>query len=665
MFENKSAKNGLVAVFAIMAMLVVALAPVMAVDADSDNQIYRYTANSKIDTDLTKVKYIVWDFGDGTVLDGRWQFFKNKQTAGDELTEAQAAGVAEYERQLAAAGGSLTQIKHTYAQTGEYTITCVYMNPVGFKYTDNGSEVVFDGQLYQDMSTYDGGLTNATSSDIKTPTDAAIASAEFKAIAGSWVRYTQTFDIMGYPVVTFNSMGGSAVASITVENTSEYAVASMPESNPTKAGYTFKGWYTDEECTQPYDWETLVDHNITLYAGWTASEVPTYDHILKFMDGTTQIDIKTVTNEVNGNVSVQITNIIPQKDGYQFNGWVINAGDEPKTKNDTIMVPVGTTTMNASWTKIDTSITITVDGVQRQMEEGSTLADVTKPTRTGYTFDGWYNNAATTGTKLAETTVLTDGMAIYSKMVQSTIQTISIMVDGNSIHVEAGKKVSDIPKPTQTGYKFDGWYDNFRFTGNKIAETTVLEEGMTLYSKMTKNATTETVKVKIDGKETKFDAGTTVDKIKTPEYEGFTFTGWYDGATKLNDSDVIVADMDIHSSWKANNVKASSEAVTVKADGKTIVVLKDAKVSKLDVFMDGDKWMVVDGEKKTEAGSEDTLKDGMVLVSEDSDNGFLGYLAIALIVIGAMIALIGLFIHPIMLGGGVIVALVGAIMWFI
>lgn len=66
------------------------------------------------------------------------------------------------------------------------------------------------------------------------------------------------------PVVTFNSMGGSAVDSQTVVG----GVVTQP-AEPTKDGYTFSGWYTDEACTTPFDFSTPVSEPITLYAGWT------------------------------------------------------------------------------------------------------------------------------------------------------------------------------------------------------------------------------------------------------------------------------------------------------------------------------------------------------------------------------------------------------------
>lgn len=40
-------------------------------------------------------------------------------------------------------------------------------------------------------------------------------------------------------------------------------------ADPTREGYTFGGWYTDEACTEAYDFSTPVTADLTLYAKWT------------------------------------------------------------------------------------------------------------------------------------------------------------------------------------------------------------------------------------------------------------------------------------------------------------------------------------------------------------------------------------------------------------
>lgn len=66
--------------------------------------------------------------------------------------------------------------------------------------------------------------------------------------------------------VSFNSNGGSAC------DTKFVATADgklTKPADPTREGYTFGGWYTDEACTQAYDFSTPVAADLTLYAKWT------------------------------------------------------------------------------------------------------------------------------------------------------------------------------------------------------------------------------------------------------------------------------------------------------------------------------------------------------------------------------------------------------------
>lgn len=71
--------------------------------------------------------------------------------------------------------------------------------------------------------------------------------------------------------VNFESNGGSSVSSQNVESGQK---AEKPE-DPTREGFTFEGWYSDEELTEAYDFDTAVTAFLTLYAKWTeAGEEP-------------------------------------------------------------------------------------------------------------------------------------------------------------------------------------------------------------------------------------------------------------------------------------------------------------------------------------------------------------------------------------------------------
>ncbi|WP_175578326.1 Ig-like domain-containing protein [Bifidobacterium jacchi] len=66
--------------------------------------------------------------------------------------------------------------------------------------------------------------------------------------------------------VTFDSNGGSAVTAVKVNGGDKLA----KPTDPTKAGYTFGGWYTDKALSNAYDFTKAVTGNLTLYAKWNA-----------------------------------------------------------------------------------------------------------------------------------------------------------------------------------------------------------------------------------------------------------------------------------------------------------------------------------------------------------------------------------------------------------
>lgn len=64
--------------------------------------------------------------------------------------------------------------------------------------------------------------------------------------------------------VTFETGGGTDIEPQTIASGTQ----AVEPDVPTKDGYVFDGWYTDAECTDRYDFSTLVTANLTLYAKW-------------------------------------------------------------------------------------------------------------------------------------------------------------------------------------------------------------------------------------------------------------------------------------------------------------------------------------------------------------------------------------------------------------
>lgn len=89
--------------------------------------------------------------------------------------------------------------------------------------------------------------------------------------------------------VTFKSDENTVINTVTVK---EGNSVGEPE-NPVKDGYQFDGWYTDVNCTDKYDFNTVVSADLTLYAKWLAKYTVSFD-----TDGGSTVESQTV---VTGN----------------------------------------------------------------------------------------------------------------------------------------------------------------------------------------------------------------------------------------------------------------------------------------------------------------------------------------------------------------------------
>ncbi|MFE3577528.1 InlB B-repeat-containing protein [Lysinibacillus sp. NPDC059133] len=115
-------------------------------------------------------------------------------------------------------------------------------------------------------------------------------------------------------IVTFDVNGGSEVSSQTIR----YNELVNAPVTPKKEGYTFAGWYKDEELTVPWDFaKDVVTKNVTLYAKWTKDHVAEGDYIVTFKSlGGTKIPSQKVTYNTLMEAPPN-----PTKKGFKFIGW--------------------------------------------------------------------------------------------------------------------------------------------------------------------------------------------------------------------------------------------------------------------------------------------------------------------------------------------------------
>ena len=283
----------------------------------------------------------------------------------------------------------------------------------------------------------------------------------------------------GGMTVTLNANGGtSSVGSIAVVYDGKYNGL----QNPTRNGYTFKGWYTSKTGGTKVTSTTTVsltsDH--TLYAQWTAN---VYTVTLNVNGGTISTTSKQVTyDSTYGDLGT------PTRTGYTFKGWYTAASGGTKISSSTKVETAANQTLYAQWMVNSYKITLDANGgsisnATKTVTYASTYGDLGTPTRTGYTFSGWYT-AASGGTKiLADTKVsITKDTTLYA---QWTVKQYTVTFNANggtvgtsSTKVNYGATYGTLPTPTRDYYTFTGWY-TAKSGGTKVSSSTKMGDANT------------------------------------------------------------------------------------------------------------------------------------------------------------------------------------------
>ncbi|MBQ7353780.1 MAG: InlB B-repeat-containing protein, partial [Clostridia bacterium] len=184
--------------------------------------------------------------------------------------------------------------------------------------------------------------------------------------------------------ITYELNGGTN----NTENQSTYTVEqSVSLKNPSKAGYTFAGWYSDSSFNNKVTEITLgTTGNKTFYAKWEAIE---YDITYELNGGTNTTENKSIYTVEQ---SVSLKN--PSKAGYTFVGWYSDSSFNNKVTEITLGT-TGNKTFYAKWTANENILVFNANGGEGTMPNMTIATDVSKNltlnafTRTGYTFKGW------------------------------------------------------------------------------------------------------------------------------------------------------------------------------------------------------------------------------------------------------------------------------------
>ena len=182
--------------------------------------------------------------------------------------------------------------------------------------------------------------------------------------------------------ITFDSRGGSAVNSIRQNFQSNISAP----TNPTREGFTFDGWYTNQSLTgDPYEFTTMPSENIVLYAKWLANS-----YTINFNSNGGSA-VSAITQAFGSSVSAPTD---PTRTGYEFLGWFINATTQDSYQFTTI--PSQNISLTARWRILQYTIIFEtragseIDSLT--LDYNSQIELPADPTRNGFTFGGWFTN---------------------------------------------------------------------------------------------------------------------------------------------------------------------------------------------------------------------------------------------------------------------------------
>ena len=227
--------------------------------------------------------------------------------------------------------------------------------------------------------------------------------------------------------ITFDTNGGSEIAPIT----QDYGTEITAPDNPTRKGYTFKGW--DKEIP-----ETMPAENITVKAQW---EINQYTIAFDTNGGS---DIAPITQDYGTEITAPDN---PTRKGYTFKGW---DKEIPET------MPSENMTVKAQWEINQYTITFDTNGGSEiapiTQDYGTEITAPDKPTRKGYTFKGW--------NKEIPETMPAENITVKAQW-EINQYTITFDTNGGSdiapITQDYGTEITAPDNPTRKGYTFKGW----------------------------------------------------------------------------------------------------------------------------------------------------------------------------------------------------------------
>ena len=355
--------------------------------------------------------------------------------------------------------------------------------------------------------------------------------------------------------ITFDTNGGSEIAPIT----QDYGTEITAPDNPTRKGYTFKGW--DKEIP-----ETMPAENITVKAQW---EINQYTITFDTNGGS---EIAPITQDYGTEITAPDN---PTRKGYTFKGW---DKEIPET------MPAENITVKAQWEINQYTITFDTNGGSEiapiTQDYGTEITAPDNPTRKGYTFKGW--------DKEIPETMSAENITVKAQW-EINQYTITFDTNGGSeiapITQDYGTEITAPDNPTRKGYTFKGW--------DKEIPETMPAENITVKAQWEINQYTITFDTNGGSEIAPItqDYGTEITAPDNPTRKGYTFKGWDKEIPETMPAENIT----VKAQWEINqytitfDTNGGSEIAPITQDYGTEITAPDNPTRKGYTFKGWDK----------------------------------------------------------------------------
>jgi len=375
---------------------------------------------------------------------------------------------------------------------------------------------------------------------------------------------TATWDVNSYDI-TWNVDG------VETTETVDFGSELVAPADPEKPGYTFTGW-ADADGKTPADYVTVPSTDVEFTAQWDANE-----YTISFAETGDSV-IAPITQDCDTAITTAVPT--PVKTGYEFAGWVDEAGNPAAVP---ATMPAGDMTLTATWDAntytafkvvinyvdfatgeamteeyeytgtTDNAIEI-VEAIPGELAEKTEYIELGEFTLANYELDAEAANEFTG-------VVAADGSTVLDLYFVPVMRTATFDANGGAwddgdvtkaVEVSHGSllKPSAPADPTREGYTFGGW--------NGLNDATKLTQNRTFTAAWTANEYTITYDV--DGVTTTdtYEYNALINKPVDPEKEGYTFAGW----EPVIPNNMPAEDITVTATWTVN-----SYDVTWNVDG--------------------------------------------------------------------------------------------------